>query len=343
MKWLGLVLLAGIAMGEEMPLPQWRDGEREALEKDGWVAGGQLLNYDPVEPRKNDPEAVQPKPDQLEVEAPKVGEIEEEEASDWVPEEYLQTYFGERPERFLVDPQHLLEEKDAKDRLGFLNYHAGDSSIDLFVYVFGASQDVPGAVRAEETVERFFSTGRPAAVVFYYLGAPQRSVMYLSPSLTDGIPAAEQRRAVKSSVMTAFAKVSPAEQLEAFTVQMSIRLYWMERMLAGEAVPDEEPALADVEEPVVVTKTESPLTGWWRGTGSSLALPVGSIAGILSSAVGCWVWMKSKARYRFPEFEVEPRLGGSHAAGVGAVISFASANLPPALQRDQVPDYLRRA
>ncbi|RYD41508.1 MAG: hypothetical protein EOP85_12590 [Verrucomicrobiaceae bacterium] len=30
-------------------------------------------------------------------------------------------------------------------------------------------------------------------------------------------------------------------------------------------------------------------------------------------------------------------------AGVGAVISFASASLPPASQRDQVPDYLRRA
>ncbi len=30
-------------------------------------------------------------------------------------------------------------------------------------------------------MERFFSEGRPAAVVYYYMGAPQRSVLYLSP------------------------------------------------------------------------------------------------------------------------------------------------------------------
>jgi hypothetical protein len=54
-------------------------------------------------------------------------------------------------------------------------------------------------------------------------------------------------------------------------------------------------------------------------------------------------WLKRRARHRFPEFEVEPRLGGAHAAGVGAVISFASAAVTPASQRDQMPDYLRRA
>ncbi len=55
------------------------------------------------------------------------------------------------------------------------------------------------------------------------------------------------------------------------------------------------------------------------------------------------MWWKVSARFLFPEFEVEPRLGGSHAAGIGAVISFSSAAIPPARQRDQVPDYMRRA
>jgi hypothetical protein len=54
-------------------------------------------------------------------------------------------------------------------------------------------------------------------------------------------------------------------------------------------------------------------------------------------------WWRGRARFRFPEFEVEPRLGGSHAAGIGAVISFGSSAIPPALQRNQVPDYMRRA
>src|SRR5690606_30151052 len=98
---------------------------------------------------------------------------------------------------------------------------------------------------------------RPAAVVYYYLGAPQRSVMYLSPSLTDAVSVAEQRRALQSSVMQAFSSAEPAGQLEAFSVQMSIRLYWMERMMASQtevaAVPDD----GDVEF-AVVGKADEP-------------------------------------------------------------------------------------
>jgi hypothetical protein len=49
-----------------------------------------------------------------------------------------------------------------------------------------------------------------------------------------------------------------------------------------------------------------------------------------------------RIRYLFPEVDAGPLLGAPHAAGVGAVLSFASAHLPPSQQRDQVPDYLQR-
>ena len=98
----------------------------------------------------------------------------------------------------------------------------------------GGDQTIPSEVREEELIERFFTEGRPAVVVYYHLGAPQRSVVYLSPSITDSVSAAEQRRALESSVMQAFQKIEPSEQIEKFLVQMSIRIYWMERMLAGE-------------------------------------------------------------------------------------------------------------
>ena len=55
------------------------------------------------------------------------------------------------------------------------------------------------------------------------------------------------------------------------------------------------------------------------------------------------MWWRVRARYRFPQSEVEPRLGGNHAAGIGAVISFANPAIPPATQRNQVPDYMRRS
>jgi len=260
-----------------------------------------------------------------------------------VPEKFREAYFGGRPEKFLVDPQGLLSPVDYRERLGFLNYHAGDSVIDLYVYLFPADQDMPGEVRAEEVIERYFAGGRPAAVVYFYMGEPQRSALYLSPALMAVVPLGEQRRALESSVMEALKTVHPAAQIEAFLVQMSIRIYWMERMLGGATGGEPMPVL------VKAKKAPEPQSGPLDVLRPHLesaerhAIPAAMVVGALLAAGGMRFWLKRRARHRFPEFEVEPRLGGAHAAGVGAVISFASAALPPASQRDQMPDYLRRA
>ncbi len=325
---------------EEPALPTWTPGEKEELLKSGWIPGAMLLTDDPV------PDEVKPEPAvPLDVEKPKPEEIAGDlKVSPEIPEKFLPAYFAERPKNFLVDPQGLLSPKDYRDRLGFLNYHASDSGIDLFVYMIGGDQEVPSEVRKEETIERFFSEGRPAAIVYYYLGAPQRSIVYLSPSITDAISSAEQRRALESSVLQAFERTNPSEQFEKFLVQMSIRLYWMERILSGKPLASDEPAFtAATHAPLAPAKAESRHWIWLRDLAAPFAIPAAAGAGLFMLAFGVSHWLRLRARYRFPEFEIEPRLGGNHAAGVGAVISFASASVPPASQRDQVPDYLRRA
>lgn len=332
------VLIANVYALVEPALPVWDLKERAEMEAAGWVTGAILLTDSPV-PDEPERTAVEP----LQVEQPKPEEIAGDlKPSSDIAEKFLPAYFAERPKSFLIDPQSLLSPADYRDRLSFLNYHATDSSIDLFVYVMGGEQDIPSEVREEEMIERFFSKGRPAVVVYYYLGAPQRSVVYLSPSITDSVSAAEQHRALESSVMQAIEKTRPAEQIEKFLVQMSIRIYWMERMLAG------EPAAADAPTQVVSVAmkqaaTKSAKLLKLQETASKFAAPGGMVLGAIVLVLGFNRWLRLSARYRFPDFEVEPRLGGAHAAGVGAVISFASAAVPPASQRDQVPDYLRRA
>lgn len=62
-------------------------------------------------------------------------------------------------------------------------------------------------------------------------------------------------------------------------------------------------------------------------------------------AVGGWLAYRKAQRkktYLFPEVEVKPLLAAPHAAGVGAVIHFGNATLPPSVQKEQVPDYLRK-
>ncbi len=333
----GTMSLLGI---EEPGLPKWNANEKRELESAGWIAGGLLLTDDPV-PDDPKPEITTA----LKVEQPTAEEIAQDtEHSPEIPEKFLPTYFAERPKTFLVDPQGLLSPANFRDRLSFLNYHASDSSIDLFVYVIGKDQEIPSEVREEEMIERFFSQGRPAVIAYYYLGSPQRSVVYLSPSLTDVVSAAEQRRALASSVVQAFEKLNPAEQLEAFLVQMSIRVYWMERMIGGAATtPEVAPVPGAAEIAVEKTLAKNQKIEWARAIALKYTMPAGASLALLLAAFSINFWLKRGARYVFPDLDVEPRLGGAHAAGVGAVISFASAALPPASQRDQVPDYLRRA
>ncbi|NJM38907.1 MAG: hypothetical protein HC845_14150 [Akkermansiaceae bacterium] len=270
--------------------------------------------------------------------------VNDETPQQLIPEKFLTEYFGARPQTFLVDPQGLLSPADSKDRLDFLNYHAGDSSIDIFVYLIGKDQEIPSEVRHEELLERFYSEGRPAAVVWYFLGNPQRSVIQLSPAIREKIPATEQHRTLENSVIQALEKTQPTEQLEKFLTQLSIRIYGMERILGVEQkAADSESGLQPIILKSQKTKEKkSQKLLWLREQAEQLAIPVGASAGGLFFLLGIIYFLRRRAHYVFPEFDVEPRLGGSHAAGIGAVISFSSAAVPPASQREQLPDYLRR-
>jgi len=332
------MLSAGMAFAApEQGLPAWKESETQAA---GWVAGSELLANDPAKGEDGAPDEVV-----MEFVEPAAGDIPATQGGRCeVPEKFWPAYFAERPGTFLIDPQNLLSPAAKRERLGFLNYHASDSSIDFFVYVFGGDQEIPSEVRQEELAERLFSEGRPAAIVFYFMGAPDRSLLHLSPSLTGTVPLAERRRAMENPVMQAVAKADPSVQFETFLVQMSIRIYWIER-LAGVGVEQAEatavPAKARIKRERKSKLAELVLPHLERAR--RFTMPAAVAAGGLLLALAMRFWLKRRARFRFPDFEVEPRLGGSHAAGVGGVISFASATLPPASQRDQLPEYLRRA
>lgn len=331
MRLAAWIICAGIAAGAvEPPMPAWRDEDRKALEKGEIVPGLTLLTEEVADEVPEDPEVPSPTGSEL---------AAAEDASPEVAERYLEDYFGARPTDFLVDPQKILGPKDARDRQSFLKYHSGDSEVDLFVYLFDGHQVIPSEVREEEVVERFFSEGKPAVVVYYYLGAPQKSDIYLSPFLSDTVSAAEQRRALNSSVEEAMEKADAMSQFEAFCVQLSIRIYWMERA-AGLVKDTPAMPLARRAEATEKKKEESKALVQAREWGQRYGVAGGIMAGAVLLVVGGLSIASYRARYRFPAFEVAPRLGGSHAAGIGAVISFGSTTQSPSSQRNEVPNYL---
>jgi hypothetical protein len=326
--WLLTAAVAAAASGPA--LPPWNEADRKALEKGEFIPGLLLLGEDPVLEGSSDPSVPPPTAQDL---------AEKESASPEVPESFLDDYFGSRPESFLIDPQELLGSKERRDRESFLKYHSGDSKVDLFVYLFDGHQAIPAEVREEEIVERFHSEGKPAVVVYYYLGAPQKSDIYVSPVLSEAVPAAEQRRALSSSVEEALEKPDALDQLEAFCVQLSIRVYWMEKAAGLVREPQVTPlarlrAKKEVAEPA--PEMWDQLRPWLARYGSATGVMAGAL---LTVAAAGW-YLRHRARYRFPVFDVPPRLGGAHAAGVGAVISFGSTTQSPSSQKNDVPDYL---
>lgn len=237
--------------------------------------------------------------------------------------------FETAPAEWLVDMGEVLPPGAAADRLDFLRHHADDSKIALHVYLFGNGVELP----VETGVERFFENAK-TAVVFYFNGEPQRAALYFPPPLAGVISEAEQRRSLQSAIMQAAGKAEAEDQFESFLTQMSIRLYWMEQMLDDGFVDVELANLVDPENPATkrlrMPEIQLPSEGlWWIGSGGGL---------LLILPVVWWV-RKVRACYRFPEFQSERRLGGRHAAGVGAVISYLSPNVPPAAQREHPVEF----
>lgn len=252
---------------------------------------------------------------------------------------FVEAYFGARPDKYLIDPQGLLSSKDREEREDFLQYHSGDSEIDLFVFLFSKDDRLPEGGAAAKMKKQFFSEGKPAVLAFYFLGDPKRAEISLSPSLAGAVPVAELRRSLTSSIGEAQEKPDAMSQLEAFCVQLSIRIYWMEQAAglvndtaaAPTSDPSTDPTANEVEElPINEAKQ------WVREYGASVGIMGGAI---LIVVTGLSI-VRRRARYRLPVIDVAPRLGGEHAAGIGAVISFANTQRSPSTQRNDGTDSL---
>ena len=253
-----------------------------------------------------------------------------------VPERFVAAYAKERPKQFLVDPQQLIHPSDAKEHLEFLNYHSSDSAIDLYVYVFTGQQEIGGTIQGEDVVGRIFAAGKPAVVVYYFMGRPDRSALYLCPALSEVVSLFEQSRALETAVEQATHDASPAKQLEKFMVQMSIRIYWMERLLQVGATGDSDPEVLEIA-PLHAKVVEGEVLSRKHQLSALVkvyGVPAASMLGVLILGWFVRYQIKKRAEYHFPDLGVEERLAGKHAAGIGAVISFASAASPPAEQRD---------
>lgn len=336
---IGMIVAGAAAKTELPPLPEWDPEDLEKVKSGEIIPGNDLFREDLEDLVLPVPPPVVPAPETLTPE-PEPEVIEE--LPTVIPERFHAAYFGQRTAAFLVDPQELLSRQEYRDRESFLEYHAGDSEVNLYIYLFDAEQELPEGVTIDMVFRDHFTGAGPTALVFYYLGMPARTEMMLSEDIREAISKEERVRALRTAVEEAFEKSDPAYQLDNFSVELSIRLYWFEKAMAGPvAVASEGGSAAEMAQSLALTQARER-----RKTGIEFLMTGLWILGVLVLAAGLgWagrIIALRRVRYIFPEVEVDPLLGAPHAAGVGAVISFSSAQLPPSQQRDQVPDYIHR-
>ncbi len=328
-------------------LPSWSGEDCARLKKGELVAGVGILVGHPAAPVPEPLPEVAPEPEVPPLE-PAVPEPEYDPRG--LPKEYLLDYFVTLPETYLVDPQRLMSKQEAMDREGFLEYHAEDSVIDIRLYLFDAQQQIPAPYSIGKLVRERYAGEPLTAVVFCFMGDPSRNQIAFGGKGASSVSAAEAARMLESAREKAMEKSDPAAQVESFIVQLSIRLYWLEKELAkavaeagvpGAGATEAEPAssAASSNEPGKQAAGESSA---WR---PYLVYLLGGLAGVVSGIAGLllgWRLWSSGRSYRFPVLEIPVRLGADYAAGVGAAMSFHDKLGSPTAQRDQVPDYLRR-
>lgn len=253
-----------------------------------------------------------------------------------ISEQLQDTYARTSSKGFLIDPQKLLRASEARERREFLTYHSSDSLIDLYVVLFKGDQLLfnPGDLSGHLLNTR--ADSKPAVVVHYFMGRPDRAQIHLSAELIEIVPMEEQGRALANAIERAQSGVSPVDELEKFMVQTSIRIYRMERLLSeGTASPapliEEAPNQGSGEQGDA-KELKQLISNFWDAYHYEL------IGSCLLFAMLWWLrrWHHQRARYEFPDDEVEERLGGAHGAGVGAIISFGRTSPPPAAQLEKL-------
>jgi hypothetical protein len=336
------VPLAKPEADESEELPEWNEEELNALESGAYIPGSSLIGRLAREVLDSETQEVielDPAIRELPEEDPKTGE--------WtkvIGEEFLPAYSRKPANGYLVDPQELLATQEFRDREAFLNYHARDTVINCYLYLFDGPQELPEGESLERLVKTQFDADKSSAVIFYFMGDPGRSELVFSKRVIEAVREEEREKVLQLAIEDALEKSDPTSQLDSFSMQLSLGLARLEEIVTKEGgslyggksflMPEEINPL--LNQPSLWERLMLNQGLFYILLGLAVLLPAA-----LLGFMGRWIANKRRV-YVFPVAEGSLVLDAPHAAGVGGVLSFVSATAPPSKQKRDVPDYLQK-
>lgn len=247
-------------------------------------------------------------------------------------------YFERTPEYHLVDPQQLLTEQKSHDIERFLEYHADEARFDICLMLFGGTQEIPKDIDLAQKHQEWFNN-LPVVSVAYFLEHPERTTILYSDEVKSKLSPAVFEDIFKSCVREAQVAETAFDQVERFAIELSIRLYWLDKLLerqaAGEVIASTaeelgrpewqnlggtvelEPEAGEPSRSAEIASRLLELPWLWLGLGAMM------FSGILGS--GWWWWRRDSLAAKpvlFPDVEMPSRLGGVYSGGGYVGISF---------------------
>ena len=224
--------------------------------------------------------------------------------------------FGPAPPPPLHDPQQLLTPAQRAELTALVAQSLNARGTFLTsVVVVPAGEQIPVALHPPELLQQWYGS-RMGVLVIYFLGQPDRTQAFFSPSVRQGYRSEDLRQVMDFGVRESARMTAPVAQLQRFCYKTAIRLDRLHRR--GVVSPTDEPG------PVAAVAPAVPDTGlWW-----AFAIGV-QAAGLAVAAV--WWWRRRRtepghdgAPIYLPAQDFVARLGAPHAGGGGAVMPFGA-------------------
>ena len=235
--------------------------------------------------------------------------------------ELMALYTSGKPDRVLVDPQHL-EPGDRVESLvqRWLNEQC---VFRTTVLLFGAGQQLPAGFDPQALRREWFGDAGEELLVFYFHGEPERTLAIFGPEARTRYGADLLRSVVDAAVTEAGRVSGGPEQLERFCYKMSVRLHWLARTTPGAATAKGSPA-------------EGPLASTSLKKAALLALLA---AGLIAAGTWFLSWYRRRHPGRvigeslvpvmLPDRDFQPRFGAPHSGGFCSMTTFAKTSGPP--------------